>query len=232
MNSVYNLKYYLNVNKIGTVERNGGRTNESYPVTYEVSLVIHSKVGGHITFSFLDGVIESVLGVYQLTQINEVPPFDKVEPSVRNIAMFVRDSTEAVFREQGCELLSIEIGETPLSFYIYDARTGEEYRRVKTYLNISHAIEKDGVLGEAHEHSLEISCVVVGYESVEDCIVEATKFYQGKHLNDLHDFYKVNPTIENISLFFKKEISKRLGMNGRHLLSIEIAEKSTISYVC
>lgn len=232
INDTYKLKYYLNINRIVEVNRKGKIEKESSPITYEIVLVVHSKIGGHITFSYLESVLDNTLEPYQLTQINEVPPFDTIEPNSRNLAKFVKEKVENILNEQDCEILSIEIGETPLSFYIYDNKTQEEYRRMKTYLNIWHSVEQNGVLGPKHEHSLELHCVVIGFENIEDYISKQIEFYQGKYLNELHDFYKINPTLENISTFLKKELAIKLRERRKHLFSIEIAEKSTISYIC
>lgn len=232
LNSTYKIKYYLNINHLVNVERKRKIVKESHPVTFEIVITIYSKIGGHITFSYLEGLLEDILGPYQLTQINDVPPFDTITPNSQNIVSFVKEKIEAELIGQECEILSIEVGETPLYFYIYNNKNGLVYQRIKTYLNIFHAIWQDNELGEKHEHSLELNCVARGDLNLKECVEKAIQFYQGKYLNELHDFYNVNPTLENISVFFKKELSKAVRESGGAFHSLEIAEKSSISYIC
>ena len=244
LNSTYKIKYYLNINHLVDIKKDKKKkfslkkktncfyTKESHPVAFEIVVTLYSKEGGHITFSYLDELLENILGPYQMTQINDVPPFDKIEPNSKNLIIFIKEKIEPILIEQDCEILSIGIGETPLSFCIYNNKNGKYYQRIKTYLNIFHAIEQDGILGEKHEHSLELHCIAIGEFDLKQCVDNTIQFYQGKYLNDLMDFYEINPTLENISIFFKKELSKAIKESGGIFHSLEIAEKSSISYIC
>lgn len=232
LSNTYRIKYYLNINYLMNVKRKKKILRESTPVTYEIAVTICSRIGGHITFSFLEELLERTFGPFQLTQINDVSPFDKIEPNSENIVAYLISTIEKELTEQECEILSVEIGETPLQYYVYNNRTKKVYQRIKTYLNIFHAIVKDGALGEKHEHSLELNCVALGNFDLKECVDEAMQFYQGKYLNELLAFSQINPTLENISILLKKELEKVARDKGGNFYSLEIAEKSSISYIC
>lgn len=214
------------------VKRKKKIVEESTPVTFEIVVTICSRIGGHITFSFLEQLLERTFGPYQLTQINDVSPFDTIEPNSENIVTFLINEIEKDLIEQECEILSVEIGETPLQYYVYNNRTKKVYQRIKTYLNIFHAIEQDGLLGEMHEHSLELNCVALGNFDLKECVDSTMQFYQGKYLNELLAFNQINPTLENISILLKRELEKAARDKGGNFYSLEIAEKSSIAYIC
>ncbi len=232
LNNTYRHKYYLNINYLKSIKRKRKIVKESTPVTFEITVTIFSRIGGHITFSFLEELLERTWGPYQLSQINDIEPFDKIEPNSENIVIFLKNAIEKDLIDRDCEILSIEIGETPLQFYIYNNRNQKVYQRIKTYLNIFHAIEQEGVLGEKHEHSLELNCVATGDFNLKACVEEAMQFYQGRYLNELMYFKKINPTLENISLLFKQELEEAAHEKGGEIQSLEVAERSSIAYIC
>jgi 6-pyruvoyl tetrahydropterin synthase-like protein len=79
---------------------------------------------------------------------------------------------------------------------------------------------------------LEINCVLCGKFDVEKHVTPIIEPYQGAYMNEIDEFRNANPTLENISEFFRDKIETKLEEKKLLFHSIEIAEKSTISYIC
>lgn len=110
--------------------------------------------------------------------------------------------------------------------------------RFKFYLNASHAIFIQGILGDKHPHTWEIQIDVikqqgefVKFENVENSIDKFLEQYQNTFLNDHEPFNSINPTLENITEFFLKEIQEVLKPYGWNIFSIEISETPTRSFI-
>lgn len=113
-----------------------------------------------------------------------------------------------------------------------------QYYRFKFYINASHAISIDGVLGEPHPHTWEISLYTlkingdfVAFNTIEDDIETYLKRFQDVFINDIEPFTAINPTLENICHYLKDELKKLLFERKWVLLSIEVSETPTRSYI-
>ena len=110
--------------------------------------------------------------------------------------------------------------------------------KFKIYLNASHSIYINGVKGENHTHTWEIQLDTikvaedfVQFNDIERLIETLLSIYQDKYINDLEPFNAINPTLENICECFKQKIEKALFDSGWVLVSIEISETPTRSYI-
>lgn len=110
--------------------------------------------------------------------------------------------------------------------------------RFKFYLNASHSIYLNGVLGQEHPHTWEITLDTIKlkdnfiiFNDIEKSIEKYLGKYQDLYLNKVEPFGKLNPTLENICQYFKNEFQKLLLENGWLLLSMEISETPTRSYI-
>lgn len=110
--------------------------------------------------------------------------------------------------------------------------------KFKFYLNASHIIYINGSMGERHPHTWEITIHVlkereefIEFSTLEKKIEDWMKQYQDKLLNEVTPFDKVNPTMENCCDYFKEELKKILVSIGWILLTIEMSETPTRSYV-
>ncbi|MCR3760338.1 6-carboxytetrahydropterin synthase [Clostridium felsineum] len=113
----------------------------------------------------------------------------------------------------------------------------DEYK-FKFYLNASHSIYINGVLGEEHPHTWEIIIYTIKLEEdfiifndVEKYVEDYIKKYQDLYINEVEPFTTLNPTLENICKFFKEKFRVLLLDAGWILLSIEISETPTRSYI-
>lgn len=110
--------------------------------------------------------------------------------------------------------------------------------KFKFYLNASHSIYINGVLGQSHPHTWEFSLDVlkvwgdfVQFNHVEKAIEELLSTYQNSYINEIEPFAKVNPTLENICEYFKETLRKILMDIGWVLMIIEISETPSRSYI-
>lgn len=110
--------------------------------------------------------------------------------------------------------------------------------KYKFYLNANHSILIDGVMGQVHPHTWEIVIEVikvvegfVQFSFVEKTIEELLSKYQDKYINEIEPFNEINPTLENISEYFKEAIKEALKQDGWMLLRLEISETPARSYI-
>lgn len=110
--------------------------------------------------------------------------------------------------------------------------------KYKFYLNANHSIYINGVLGQKHPHTWEIMLDTikvmegfVQFNDVEKDIDDFLEQYQDQYMNEIEPFTTLNPTLENICIYFKDCIQKSLMEKGWLLLSIEISETPTRSFI-
>lgn len=110
--------------------------------------------------------------------------------------------------------------------------------RFKFYFNASHAIYTNGVQGEAHHHTweltintLKIENSFVPFHEIEKEMENFLSRFQDVHINTVSPFKTINPTLENLGNYLKEQTQKILYDRGWLLLSIEISETPARSYI-
>lgn len=110
--------------------------------------------------------------------------------------------------------------------------------RFKFYINATHSIYINGILGQEHPHTWEITLYTlkikedfIAFDTIEKDIEKYLQTFQDVYLNHVNPFVTLNPTLENICAYFKDIFWKRLFEKGWMLLSIEISETPTRSYI-
>ena len=110
--------------------------------------------------------------------------------------------------------------------------------RYKIYLNANHSIKIGQKQGEIHPHTWEISMDMIEinelfteFTNVEKVLENIIEPYQDKYINDLPPFNRLNPTLENITEYFKDLFEKELVNLGYILVSIEVSETPTRAFI-
>jgi len=110
--------------------------------------------------------------------------------------------------------------------------------RFKFYFNASHAIYLSGEVGQSHPHTWEVILNVmkvtdnfVIFDEVEKMCEEFLSRFQDVYINTVQPFTTVNPTLENLCIYFKEKLQEMLHGLGWLLLSIELSETPSRSYV-
>ncbi len=110
--------------------------------------------------------------------------------------------------------------------------------RFKFYFNASHAIYLSGEVGQSHPHTWELVLSVMSisegfvlFDEVEKMCENFLLDYQDVHINSTQAFKTINPTLENICLYFKDRLEEMLYEKGWLLLSIELSETPSRAYM-
>ena len=110
--------------------------------------------------------------------------------------------------------------------------------RLKFYLNTYHYIFINGSPGELHPHTWQFMAQAVNqkeeltlFNEVEQRIEKILEKYQDQTLNEIEPFQVLNPTLENISEYFKNEFSEVLNEFGWRLVRFECSETPTRAYL-
>lgn len=112
----YKCKFYLNASHYITI---GGIKGKPHSHCFEFTLDMAVLDENSFTpFNEIEKIVENYLGQYQNQLINEIPPFDIINPTLEDIAKFFEESFMMELRKHGWVLLTIEISETPSRSYI------------------------------------------------------------------------------------------------------------------
>ncbi|MBE5884304.1 MAG: 6-pyruvoyl tetrahydrobiopterin synthase [Lachnospiraceae bacterium] len=110
----YKYKFYLNMNHSVEME---GRMGEIHSHTWEISMGIALAQEGFVRFSDIEKQVNEMLEVYQDKYLNEMPPFNMMNPTVENMCNYLYEKISEKLRESGWLLLIMEISETPSRVY-------------------------------------------------------------------------------------------------------------------
>jgi 6-pyruvoyltetrahydropterin/6-carboxytetrahydropterin synthase len=91
-----------------------------FRVAVKVTASKLDDIGLAYDFVELKGKLKAILERFDHTTLNDVPPFDKINPSSENIAATVYDELKTALKQAPVTLDSVEVWESPES--------GVEYR--------------------------------------------------------------------------------------------------------
>lgn len=101
----------------------GGKCESLHGHRFEVVVNVRARqtdeAGMAYDFTRLKQHLGDVIGHFDHTCLNEVPPFDTMNPSSENIASTVYHELESVFTDTGAWLHSVQVWESPTSAATY-----------------------------------------------------------------------------------------------------------------
>lgn len=110
--------------------------------------------------------------------------------------------------------------------------------KFKFYLNANHSIYIDGKLGQNHPHTWEFIIETikvkedfVQFDYIEKEVDKLFSTWQNTYINSVAPFDVLNPTLENICIYFRKVLSELLETNGWLLTRMEVSESPSRSYI-
>lgn len=126
----YRFKFYLNaLHYIVINDKNG----DIHPHTWEIIVDIFKQGSDFIEFSDVEKPIENILKPMQNKNINSIPPFDTINPTLENITKYLYSKFEPIFVSNGFIMSRIEVSETPSRSFIIDITNSEfPYRTYPT----------------------------------------------------------------------------------------------------
>ena len=78
-----------------------------------------NDIGLTFDFSELKRILKAVLSRFDHTNLNETPPFDKINPSSENIARTVYEAMKIELKDAPVELAAVKVYESPESAVEY-----------------------------------------------------------------------------------------------------------------
>ena len=103
-------KFYLDANHSVIIN---GQQGDIHPHTWEFLIKLKSKNNDFVKFSDIEKVINKILEQYQNRYINEVIPFNDLNPTSENMATYFKNIIEDKMKTMQWELLSMELSEAP-----------------------------------------------------------------------------------------------------------------------
>ena len=110
-------QYKFNLNASHHILINDKR-NQAHLHTFKLSLFIKTPDQKFVLYSDMEQLVESFLHPYSNEQLNQIPPFDELEPTLENIGDIFFDKLKVVLKDKGMTLVQLEISETPARVYI------------------------------------------------------------------------------------------------------------------
>lgn len=117
MYSKYKYKFYLNINHAIYIN---GKLGETHPHTWEIILSVKSFNKDFVQFNEVEILINTILNKFQNTTINEMPPFDKINPTLENVCNYLNDIIGEKTKSMNIVLDMIEMCESPKRSFIIE----------------------------------------------------------------------------------------------------------------
>lgn len=111
---IYQFKCYLNASHFVSFE---GKQGEQHPHTWEFSLKILVQGSDLRPFDVYERAIKDVFDPYQNRNINDIPPFDLLVPTLETLVERFGKRLHDVVEDLGGQLLEISGSETPTRSY-------------------------------------------------------------------------------------------------------------------
>lgn len=111
----YKFKFYLNARHAIYIN---GVLGAMHPHTWEITLHVIKMQPDFIQFTKLEKEIEEFIDQFQDKELNEVPPFDVINPTLENCCDYFKEQLSAILTEEGWLFLMMEMSETPSRSYV------------------------------------------------------------------------------------------------------------------
>lgn len=115
----FKFKYRLNAKHSLSID-----AKSIHPHTFEISLLIEQlqqKKESNL-YSSIDRIVEKFLLHYQNQYLNDIPPFNQLEPSIENMGNRFYEELKVILNNEQLNLIQLEISETPLRVYLVSDR--------------------------------------------------------------------------------------------------------------
>lgn len=106
----YKFKFYLNARHAIYIQGNLG---ELHPHTWEMTIHVIKTRDDFVEFGAIEKEIEAFIMTYQDKILNEVEPFDTINPTLENCCDFFQEQICDILVKEGWRMLMMEMSETP-----------------------------------------------------------------------------------------------------------------------
>ena len=111
----YKFKFYLNARHAIYID---GVLGAMHPHTWEITLHVIKMQHDFVQFGDLEKKIEAFMQQYQDQELNSIPPFDVINPTLENCCDYFKEQISRILEEAGWLFLMIEMSETPSRSYV------------------------------------------------------------------------------------------------------------------
>ena len=136
----YKFKFYLNA-------RHGiyinGKLGQAHPHTWEIILHVVKGKDQFVQFDSLEKTVEQFMEPYQNQLLNEIPPFDMINPTLENICEYFKEELTKILNRNGWIFLMMEISESPSMSYVVSLIDDSYTEEMQTINSITDRILKD-----------------------------------------------------------------------------------------
>ena len=120
----YRFKFYLNANHFIVID---GQEGQRHPHTWEFMVNIAIDRREFVQFNDYEKAIERYFEKYQNRVMNEVPPFDRIVPTLENMAEYFVNEIKEIVQKLGGQLMQLECSETPTRSYVISLENQKDY---------------------------------------------------------------------------------------------------------
>ncbi len=85
--------------------------------TFRVGMYVIEKQDEHSGFLNNEKILESYFARYRGIRVNDLPVFKDLPPTLENMGMVFYEDLKKAFEENGMQLLSLDIGDSPICTY-------------------------------------------------------------------------------------------------------------------
>ena len=136
----YKFKFYLNARH--GIYKNGVM-GETHPHTWEIVINVVKGRDETVKFHHLEHRVEEFLSAYQDKTLNDVPPFDMINPTLENICEYFKEELTKILNRNGWIFLMMEISESPSMSYVVSLIDDSYTEEMQTINSITDRILKD-----------------------------------------------------------------------------------------
>lgn len=129
----YKFKFYLNA--VHAIESNG-IMGEEHPHTWEISMDVFKTDNEFLTFNKLEKIVEDFLRPFQDKKLNDVSPFDNLNPTLENVSMYLREWLEKIVMDNGWTMTRLEVSETPSRTFILESDNSSSWHETSEEINV------------------------------------------------------------------------------------------------
>lgn len=112
---IYRYKFYLDANHAIRID---DKLGEIHPHTWEFAIELKHKETSLVLFTDIEIMINDILKPYQGILINQVAPFDTLNPTTENMGNYFKNYIKNKMYVLNWELLKLEISESPNRTYV------------------------------------------------------------------------------------------------------------------
>jgi 6-pyruvoyltetrahydropterin/6-carboxytetrahydropterin synthase len=136
----YKFKFYLNTRH--AVYRKGV-LSEAHPHTWELTIYVMKSREETVKFQELEKQVEQFLEPYQDKTLNEVAPFDVVNPTLENCCEYFREQLTPILNRDGWIFLMLELAGSSNMSYVVSLIDDDYTRQTQTIQSITDRMIKE-----------------------------------------------------------------------------------------